>query len=117
MLPSAARLATPGTLIAAAASVTNGPQAVLNKVSPGRCEGHDCGSFADVARTIITDSGDFGRFALVVRSLLAIIFLLCIGCLIGGWYKISTGGYGGGQMMLAGGWGVVVLMVCAGVIL
>jgi hypothetical protein len=105
------------TVMAAGWLVAGAPWAVLNKVSPARCHGDRCDSFAEVARAVITDAGDFGQFAAIVRALLAIFFALCLGCLVGGWYKLAVGAQGGGQMMVAAGWGVLVVIVCVGVVL
>ena len=107
-----------GLCLVATTFAAGAPAAMLNKVAPGRCPGRDgCSSFAEVARVLIADSGDFGQFGQFMSALMAAFFLMCIACLVGGWVKMSQGAPGGGQMMLAAGWGVVVMIICAGVVL
>ncbi len=115
--PLAAFCVTAGLLAVAG---SGSPVAVLNKVAPNRCGeggGSSCDSFADVARVLITDTGDFGQFAQIMRTLIAVFFLASLACMVSGWVLLSQGTPGGGQRLAAGCWGTVVVTVCVGVVL
>jgi hypothetical protein len=103
-----------------AAAIVGSPDAVLNKLAPNRCGqggGSSCDSFADIAHILLTDQADFGQFAQIMRALIAVFFLACLACMASGCLLVSQGTPGGGQRMMAGCWGVVVVIACVGVIL
>ena len=65
-------------------------------------------------------SGDGGAWRSVMKFLgvlMAAFFLGALACLIAGALKMANGAPGGGQIMLGGLFGIVVFIVCTGVVL
>ena len=83
----------------------------------------------EVAKVVLSDPGGFagtdpsgvgGAWRSVMKFLgvlMAALFLGALACLVAGALKMANGAPGGGQIMLGGLFGIVVFIVCTGVVL
>lgn len=91
--------------------------AMLNRQAPNRCGGGPCDSFAELAGLFFSDNERYGQFAMIIRALTAAFLLFAVGCLLSGWVAIANGSPGGSQRLLAGTFGIVVVIAMMGVVL
>jgi len=112
------------------AAASMGPLAVLNKAAPNRCDGKPCANLVEIAKVVLSHPGGFlggdpsasvgGAWSSVMKvlgALMAAFFLGALACLVAGALKMANGAPGGGQIMLGGLFGIVVFIVCTGVVL
>lgn len=109
-----AALGTAGVFLTAAAPASG---AMLNKHAPGRCGGGSCDSFAELAGLFFKNNVRYGEFAMIIRALTAAFLLCALACLVSGWVAIANGTPGGSQRLLAGTFGIVVVIAMMGVVL
>lgn len=105
------------TSVTLAVSTATASGAMLNRQAPNRCGGGPCDSFAELAGLLFTSSERYGQFATIMRAVTAAFLLCAVACLLSGWVAVANGTPGGSQRLLAGTFGIVVVIAMIGVVL